>query len=473
MSPTRERAISEERFAMKKWLALAAVLAVIVGGWYFVRTNVRFTPLWAQPKFGVVSRSDIRVPITAAGLIEPEQRIEIKSEASGEVIEINYVEGDAVKKGDVLVVLNPDDERRSVTRAEAALERANALAAQAEVAVEKARANILAAQARVDELVAQGESIQADLEHTEWLAENGDVAEKQLIDARSRAAVNKAQLAAAQANLQVAQYNLTDAEQAVIIQHAAVKEATKTLEDARERLRETEIRSPADAIVTEVRVQVGSLVQSATTSVTGGTPVMTLADITTLKVVTRVDEADYGKVHNISPLDALPEIEELRRAAMENAEQMKKRTGKVTLTVDAFPEDEFEGVIQRVEPQGKLNTGSSIIQYDVHVRITDERRYMLPLGAQAQVEFTVESVRDALTVPAEAVKTFESERGVWVPDKTQISPDHPYGKPRFVRCRFGITDGTHTQVLEVIDSFDLKEGVKVFTKLPPKPDDRG
>ena len=458
---------------MKKWLLLIIGLAVIAGGWYVIRENVRFTPLWAQPKFDIVARSDVRVPITAAGLIEPAQRIEIKSEASGEVITINFIEGDAVKKGEVLVVLDPDDEERSVTRAEAALERANALSAQAAVNVKKADANILTAKSRVDELTAQGASIDADLQHTKMLEANEQTSELEVINAQSRWDVNQAQLTAARANVQVAEYNLTDAEQAVIIQKAAVQEATKSLEDARERLRETEIRAPANAIVTDVKVQVGSLVQSATTSVTGGTPVMTLADISTLKVITRVDEADYGKVHNVSPLDALPQISDLRRAAQEDAEQMEKRTGKVTLTVDAFPEDEFEGEILRVEPQGRLNTGSSIIQYDVHVIITDARRYVLPLGAQAQVEFTVESVADVLTVPAEAVKTFESERGVWVPNMALKSPDQPFGEPRFVRCRFGITDGTRTQVIEVEDGFDLKEGLKVFTKLPPDPDSRG
>jgi multidrug efflux pump subunit AcrA (membrane-fusion protein) len=211
------------------------------------------------------------------------------------------------------------------------------------------------------------------------------------------------------------------------------------------------------------------MVQSGTQSLTGGSPMLTLADISKLKVLTRVDESDYGKVHDISPLNALPEVAELRAAAQQDAEQMAKRSGKVTLTVDAFPEDKFDGAIERVEPQGKLNAGASIIQFDVHVQITDEQRFKLPLGAQAQVEFTVESVQDALLVPAEAVKASQSERGVWVQTDEPESGSQ-WGK-RFVRCRFGITDGTNTQVIEVLGPGELKPGDKVYTKLPPRDDD--
>ena len=112
--------------------------------------------------------------------------------------------------------------------------------------------------------------------------------------------------------------------------------------------------------------------------------------------------------------------------------------------------------------------GSSIIQFDVHVEITDERRHMLPLGAQAQVEFTVESAVGALLVPAEAVKTFEDQRGVYLKVPPEPGSGEPFGK-KFLPCRFGISDGEHTQVIEVLAGGELKDGTEVYTKLPPKP----
>jgi len=182
-------------------------------------------------------------------------------------------------------------------------------------------------------------------------------------------------------------------------------------------------------------------------------------------VVTRVDEADYGRVLDISPVNSLPEMPGLRDAAREGAQAIEKRSGKVKLTIDAFPDEEFEGVIERVEPQGKLNQGAAIIQYDVHVEVVDTQRYKLPLGAQAQVEFTVESVSDALAVPAEAVTMFQDERGVWITTKPDPESREQWGR-EFVRCRFGITDGAYTEVISVLGDRELKEGQRIYTKLP-------
>ena len=87
---------------MRKWVITCVVIAVICLGWWYARTNVRYTPEWNQAKFGKITRGDIHVPITASGLIDADERIDIKSKASGEVIAINIKAGDYVHKGDSL-----------------------------------------------------------------------------------------------------------------------------------------------------------------------------------------------------------------------------------------------------------------------------------------------------------------------------------------------------------------------------------
>ena len=89
----------------------------------------------------------------------------------------------------------------------------------------------------------------------------------------------------------------------------------------------------------------------------------------------------------------------------------------------------------------------------------------LPLGAQAQVEFTVESVGDALRVPSEAVKSYQGQRGVWIKVPPEPGSNEQWGK-KFVACRLGITDGEFTQVVEVLGDVELKKGIVVYTKLP-------
>lgn len=453
---------------MKKWLILAAAVVVIIIGWYIARRQ-SFTPPWAMPKYGEVTRGDIRVPITASGLIHAQQVVEVKPKASGEILEVTVAEGSFVRKGDALVVLDPDDEQRTLDRAQAEYDRAEAVLAQARVAVERATTNIDAARAQAEEIAAQAEITAYEWEKvSRSLHQDGTsplYSDQQIHDARSRDRMARAQLQSAQIAIETAKLALQDAQAAARSQEAIVRSARKTLEDAQERLRETTIVAPCEAIVTQVYVKPGMLVQSGTQSLTGGTPLMLLGDVSKKKVIARLDEADYGRVLDISPVDALPDMPGLRAAAEQDAEQLAQRSGLVKLTVDAFPEDEFEGRIERVEPQGRLNTGSSIIQFDVHVEITDAKRHLLPLGAQAQVEFTVESAVAALRVPAEAVKTHEEQRGVWVKTDTPADPDDKFGK-RFVQCRFGISDGEYTQVIAVLGGNELKEGDEIYTKLP-------
>ena len=55
---------------MKKWFILVLVVAAICVLWYYLRTYVRYEPEWDKAKFGEITRGDIRVPITASGLID-------------------------------------------------------------------------------------------------------------------------------------------------------------------------------------------------------------------------------------------------------------------------------------------------------------------------------------------------------------------------------------------------------------------
>jgi len=458
---------------MKKWLILICVLILVGVGWWFARQQ-RMIPLWAMPKFGDVTRGDIRVPITAAGLIHASQVIEVKPEASGEITEVRVVEGTYVHAGDTLVVLDPADEQRVLDQRLADHDRAQALLTQAHVAVDRAQVNIDSAKAGLEELKAQAQIYDFELAKIEETLDENDESEyynpQQINDARARVRMNHAQQDSATIAIISAGLTKADAEAVVQSQEATVRSARKAMEDAEERLSETTILASRDGIVTRVFVKSGMLVQSGTQSLTGGTPLMMLADVSKKKVIARLDEADYGRVLNVSPIDALPEMPDLRETAAADAEQLQSRGGLVRLTVDAFPDDEFEGRIERVEPQGRLNAGSSIIQFDVHVEITDPQRHMLPLGAQAQVEFTVESAVDVLLVPAEGVKTRDGQRGVYVRIPPEPGSNEQFNK-RFVACRFGISDGEHTQVIEILGNDKLNVGATIYTKMPQDVDE--
>jgi len=451
---------------MKKWIILL-VCVLAVAAVYMYASKQQYTPPWLEPKTAPISRGDIKVPITATGLIQPNQEVELKPEATGIVLNVNVVEGSFVHQGDPIVVIDPNDERRLRDRTKAEFDRARALLKQSQVAVERADVAIASAKAHLEELGAQISMTAYELEKIErTIGKDGrsrDYSDQQIHDVRAQYAVSMAQKQSADIAVRSAELAKEDAEAVALSQEATVESVRKQYEDTESRLSKTTVMAPLDGIVTLVYIKPGMLVQSGRDSFAGGTPLMKLADVSRKKVIARLDEADFGRVLNISPIDALPDMPGLRQAAQEDAEQIEKRSGEVRITVDAFPDRNFAGRIRRVEPQGKVNVGTAVVQFDVHVEIDDPNGHMLPLGAQAQVEFTVESATNALRVPAEAVKSQQEQKGVYV--KTVPSPGEKHGK-KFLPCRFGISDGEFTQLIAVVGPGELKEGTEVYTKLP-------
>lgn len=448
---------------MKKLIISLVVLGLIGAVWVWARQQ-RFTPPWAKPKTAEITRGDIRVPITAPGLINPNQTIEVKAQASGRCIEVPVKEGDFVNGGDLLVQLWEDDEKRTADRAQAELDSASARLQQARVAVKTAAANILSAESEVDRLKAEYSIVK--FKYDKIMSSPELYSPEDRITIQAQLDSNLAQQKNAEARLENARNAREDSEAFIKAQEAVVRSAQKTLEEAQQRVQYTRVASQHDAMVTSVSVAPGTIVQSGTGGFSLGTPLMVLADISKKKVVARLDEADYGRVLAISPIEALPEVPGLREAAAADVDGMKRRVGEVTLTIDAFPDRTFKGRIERVEPQGRMMGGSATIQYSIHVEITDEDKHLAPLGAQAQVEFTVESASNSLRVPSEAVKTFEEKKGLWLEVPPPPGSNQKFGK-KFVPCRFGITDGEYTQLIDSSDANNpLKEGVTIYTKPP-------
>jgi HlyD family secretion protein len=182
----------------------------------------------------------LAVSAEAAGIIEPVTTVEIKSKASGEILDLPVETGDLVEQGQLLVQVDRVDARQGLAQAQADLEVAQARLKIAESQLE--RANRMLEQ----EIISDQDYEQAELEHAN--------AKAQLV--RSEAA----------------------------------------LETARERMSETTIRAPISGTIIARTVEVGNVISSATQVVGGGTLLMTMADLSEVQVRTLVDETDIGRV---------------------------------------------------------------------------------------------------------------------------------------------------------------------------------
>jgi HlyD family secretion protein len=188
----------------------------------------------------VVERGDLRVTVEASGAIEPVADVEVKSKASGEILELRAEIGDTVQAGELLVRIDPRTPRNLV---------------------EQAQAELNAALQRERTAVTQ-------LERGEKLREN--------------AWINQSELETLE--LEVANTR------------AAAVAARVALENARIGLEDTEVRAPSSGTILTRLVERGQVISSPTRDVGGGTVLLTMADLTRVRARVRVDETDIGKL---------------------------------------------------------------------------------------------------------------------------------------------------------------------------------
>lgn len=200
----------------------------------------------------LVGRRSIVQTVTATGVIDPETQVKISSEVSGELVYIGVEEGATVKKGQLLVRINPE----SIT-----------------AQVDEARAGILGARARESQAKASLLRNQQDQERVRQLFER-KLATQQELDAAN------AGVSIARAELEGAQYS--------------TRQAEAGLRRIRESLARTSIYAPISGVVTKLNSKVGEKVVGAIQMT--GTEIMTIADLSVIEAVVDVSETDVVSV---------------------------------------------------------------------------------------------------------------------------------------------------------------------------------
>lgn len=265
-----------------------------------------------------VERRDIIVSAQAAGAVNPDTVVQVKSKASGEILDVKVQTGDFVKRGTLMV--------------------------------------------QVDQRIPQNDvaTAQANLE----------VAKAQLANAQGQLNRSKA-LYAAKA---ITQQELETTTLAVANSRADVVRQTIALENAKITLGDTRVLAPISGTVIAQTVQRGNVISSPNTA-SGGTVLLTMADLSLVQVKTYVDETDIGKLHPGLPAE---------------------------VTVNAFPNRPFKGTVLKIEPQA--DTIQNVTMFPVLIRI-DNKDGLLKPGMNAEVKVQVGERRGVLAVPNAALRT--------------------------------------------------------------------
>jgi HlyD family secretion protein len=345
------------RANLGRWIVLAVVLALAGGGiwwWYQSRSAD------AQPKyrFAKVESGPLTSVVVASGTLNAVTTVQVGSQVSGQIKEINADFNTAVKQDQVIARIDPSTFELRVNQT-----RADVDSAQSAVAV--ARAALAAQQAELGRVKVNLADALRDLDRKKMLVDKNFISSSELDKARTLYDSTREQQKAVEAQIRVNEAQIDSAMSAVRQREALLKQAAVDLE-------RTIIRAPVDGTVILRNVDAGQTVAASLQA-----PVLfTIArDLRDMQVEASIDEADVGRL----------------------------RVGQqASFTVDAFPRRSFAGEIRQVRkaPQNVQN----VISYTVVISAANPELALLP-GMTANVRIVVDQ-RDKVLKVANAALRF-------------------------------------------------------------------
>ena len=265
------------------------------------------------------TNKSLELSIEASGEIEAISTIEIKSKASGEVLFLGAEVGDYIQKGSILARIDQRTPNNILAQAEADL-------GLSKVRLENAKSQLV-----------RGEAL-----HSE-----GSIADK---------------------NFEDIQENYASAQSAVVRTQVSLENANISLDD-------TIVRSPTEGTIISRSVEVGQVISSPSVAVGGGTVLMRMADLGSVRVRALVDEIDVGKV----------------------------RVGQdVSIKVSAYRDRQFFGKVAKIEPLAKVEQNVTLFPILIDI---ENKENLLLLGMNTDVIIQILDENVSLSIPTSSLRT--------------------------------------------------------------------
>jgi HlyD family secretion protein len=345
-----------------------------------------------------VTRGDITQTVSATGPVASNLDVQIKCRASGEVITLPFDISDHVKKGDLLVQLDIADEKVLLDQAKVTLAQSQSKLKEAVETERMAELDLQTATEKADrqkQLLTQTLASPEDFETAETDASQ---AETDLQNAR----IAKEELKSQIVSLAVKKEDVELAKEQVELDGIS-------LQNAQQQMDYTTISAPMDGVISDLEIQKGTIISSATSVVGGGTSVITLSDMSHIFVLASVDESDIGNVLVGQTVD---------------------------ITADAFPGKHFTGKVVRIALTG-VNT-TNVVTFEVKIEVTSDNRGLLKPQMTANVDIIEASKSNVVMIPMMAVMRKHQ--------KTYVAIVKPDNSTEEREVTLGIDDGEDQEV---------------------------
>ncbi|MGP8217347.1 MAG: efflux RND transporter periplasmic adaptor subunit, partial [Bacteroidia bacterium] len=371
--------------------------------------------------------------VASDGNIQPTTIVKISPDVSGEIVELPVVEGQRVKKGDLLAKIFPDVYREAYDQAEAAFN--------------SSKAAITNAQAQLKSSQAQYDNQSAIYERNKKLFYQGAISQSDLDASKAAFETADANLKAAQDNVDAATYNSQSAE--------------ATMNEAHDNFIKTTILSPIDGVVVGLAVKLGERVVGTATM--AGTVMMSVADLSNMEADVNVNEND---IVNVAVGDT------------------------AYISVDAFLNRKFKAIVSEVSNSANVSAnGTSTVDQvtnflvKVHILPASYTDLMPPgtndspfkPGMSTTADIEVKFANHVLSVPIEAVTTRNPKDTAMTAlkekkDNKSVGSNHDLPakeskKDTVMECVFIYNNGKVKQVTVTIgiqdaNNIEIKSGLK-------------
>jgi HlyD family secretion protein len=392
--------------------------------------------------------------VTASGEVRPVKFYNLTAEVSGRITNLYVKEGDAVKKGQELIKVDPTQLAEQVAGSAANVTATIADVSSSQSAVNTAENNVFTAEASLNSARADLDRAKADvslaeatLKRNQALLESGVVSRATYDQVETTYRTSIASLNAAKARVEQLETQVADAKIRVKAAQANLKGSQARVDQTRAGLRsnqdllyKTTRFSPIDGVVSSLPIKEGEFALANFSS----TPLMVIADMSEVNVEIKVDETDIANV----------------------------RVGqKAKVKVDALGELEIEGEVTEVGSSAITRSGQTIAQtsgsqeakdFKVVVRLipTNETRDKLRPGMSATAVVTTDRRENAVVVPLQALVLQEvpvegdQNTNAGKPKEVQGVFLLEGTKTKFVPVETGITGDTDIEVLSGVKADD-------------------
>ncbi|MHB1096374.1 MAG: efflux RND transporter periplasmic adaptor subunit [Gemmatimonadaceae bacterium] len=251
-----------------KYIVIGAVV-VVAGGLGFMQYK-KGSKKGTEVRVEAVEKRDLVASVTASGQVTPRTKVDLSADITGKIVALNVKMGDIVKRGQLVLQIDPQQFESQVQRAEAALANSRARLAQAKANLQQAQNNYQRS---------------ADIKKTNATL----ISDEQIEQLKTSFEVNQAMLEAATQD---------------------VRQGEASLKDARWQLSRTNIYAPMSGRVTRLNVENGETAVQGTFNKDAAT-LMTIADMSVLETKVKVDETDVSRISlgdsAVIQIDAFPD----------------------------------------------------------------------------------------------------------------------------------------------------------------------